>query len=321
MSRFSLLLSVLFAATPVLSSAPKPVRTLEIGSRAPDFTLPGVDGRDYRLADFNDHKLLVVIFTCNHCPDAVAAQDRIKALAADYRDQGVGVVAISGNDPEALQLWELGWSVYGDSFEEKQQTSRVFGCSTKWSWKRELAVRKEKEWEALPVTVAPLDAATAKKLAANETEKLRLINVWSTTCGPCVAEFPDLVETYRRYQSRPFELITISTDPAGKAKAVEKFLRQQHAALPPRTAPSLEAEGRTTNNYHYASDDLDALADALDPDWQGPLPHTILLAPAERSSTATPDRSIRSSCAGPSSTSSRPANRAAPGPKESQPPY
>ncbi|MDA0766646.1 MAG: redoxin domain-containing protein, partial [Verrucomicrobia bacterium] len=359
MPRFTAVLSVLATLVTPLFAEPQAVKTLEIGSPAPDFTLPGVDGHDHSLADYREHQLLVIIFTCNHCPDAVAAQERIKSLTADYKDRKVGVVAISGNDPKALQLWELGWSVYGDSFEEmkehakeeeynfpylydgdtqkttlaygaqatphvfifdekrilryqgrldngkrnpgpasennarevldlllagqeipkEKQTSRVFGCSTKWNWKRELAAQKTEEWNNLPVTVAKLDPATAKSLAANATDKIRLINVWSTTCGPCVAEFPDLVDTYLRYQSRPFELITISTDPADKASAVQAFLQKQHAALSPQTAPSLKAEGRETNNYHYRAEDLDALADALDPEWQGPLPHTLLLAP------------------------------------------
>ena len=359
MSRFSPILSLLIALAATALAAPEKVKTLEIGSPAPDFSLPGVDGKTHALAEYADSQLLVIIFTCNHCPDAVAAQERIKSLTADYKEKGVAVVAISGNDPLALQLWELGWSVYGDSFEEmkahakeqnynfpylydgdtqkttlaygaqatphvfvfdqkrilryqgrldngrrnsgpasenntrdaldlllagkkipeKQQTSRVFGCSTKWNWKRELAQQKAKEWDDLKVTVDPLDPATAKSLRANKTEKIRLINVWSTTCGPCVAEFPDLVETYIRYQNRPFELITISTDPADKAPAVEMFLQKHHAALSSKTAPSLKEERRRTNNYHYRSDDLDALADALDPEWQGPLPHTLLIAP------------------------------------------
>jgi peroxiredoxin len=327
MPRFSPSLSLLFFLAAPLLAAPQPVKTLEIGASAPNFTLPGVDGESHSLSDYGDHQLLVIIFTCNHCPDAVAAQERIKSLTADYKEKGVGVVAISGNDPKALQLWELGWSVYGDSFPEmkrhakeqeynfpylydgdtqktslaygaqatphvfvfdkkrtlryqgrldngrrnpgpasennvrdaldlllagkhiptKQQTSRVFGCSTKWNWKRELAAQKTAEWNALPVTVEPLDAATIKSLSANKTEKIRLINVWSTTCGPCVAEFPDLVETYLRYQSRPFELITISTDPTDKAAAVQTFLEKQHAALSPKTAPTQVKEGRKSN--------------------------------------------------------------------------
>ena len=60
--------------------------TLEIGSAAPDFNLPGVDGKQHSLKEFRDAEILVVIFTCNHCPTAQAYEDRIKQLAADYKD-------------------------------------------------------------------------------------------------------------------------------------------------------------------------------------------------------------------------------------------
>lgn len=78
------------------------IETLEIGAKAPPFELPGVDGKTYTLDSFSDAKAVVLIFTCNHCPDAVAARGRIQWLANDYADKGVEVVAISGNDPEAL---------------------------------------------------------------------------------------------------------------------------------------------------------------------------------------------------------------------------
>ena len=92
--------------------------TLEIGAAAPDFSLPGVDGKTYTLESFRDAEVLVVIFTCNHCPTAQAYEDRIKQLAADYKDKKVAVVAISPNDPQAVRLDELGYSDLGDSLED-----------------------------------------------------------------------------------------------------------------------------------------------------------------------------------------------------------
>ena len=80
---------------------PPEMKTLPIGAAAPDFQLPGVDGKTYSLKDFADAKVLVVIFTCNHCPTAQAYEGRIARLLADYRDKGVAVVAISPNDPAA----------------------------------------------------------------------------------------------------------------------------------------------------------------------------------------------------------------------------
>ena len=94
------------------------MKTLPIGSPAPDFKLPGVDGKTYKLADFAQAKVLFVIFTCNHCPTAQAYEGRIARLQADYRDKGVAVVAISPNDPAAVRLDELGFTDLGDSFED-----------------------------------------------------------------------------------------------------------------------------------------------------------------------------------------------------------
>jgi len=99
-------------------SAPQEIKTLGIGDAAPAFSLPGVDGRRYRLADFDRAETLVVVFTCNHCPTAQAYEDRLKKLAADYRSKGVVLVAISPNDPKAVRLDELGYSDMGDSLED-----------------------------------------------------------------------------------------------------------------------------------------------------------------------------------------------------------
>lgn len=93
-------------------------KTLEIGAKAPDFSLPGVDGRQYKLADFDKANILVIVFTCNHCPTAQAYEERIKKLAADYQSKGVALVAISPNDPKAIRLDELGYTDMSDSFEE-----------------------------------------------------------------------------------------------------------------------------------------------------------------------------------------------------------
>jgi len=103
------LLSRLVAAEPA---------TLAIGASAPDFNLPGVDGRNWALKDFADAKALVVIFTCNHCPTAQYYEERLKQLVADYKSEGVAFVAISPNDPKSVRLDELGYSDLGDTFEE-----------------------------------------------------------------------------------------------------------------------------------------------------------------------------------------------------------
>ena len=92
--------------------------TLSAGASAPDFALPGVDGKTHRLSDFSGSKILVIAFTCNHCPTAQLYEGRIKQLAADYRDRGVALVAIQPNDPNAVRLDELGYTDLSDSFAE-----------------------------------------------------------------------------------------------------------------------------------------------------------------------------------------------------------
>ena len=65
---------------------------------APEFKLPGVDGRSHSLADYSDARALVMVQTCNHCPYAQAWEGRVNAIAREYVDRGVRLVAINSND-------------------------------------------------------------------------------------------------------------------------------------------------------------------------------------------------------------------------------
>ena len=60
---------------------------------------------------------------------------------------------------------------------------------------------------------------------------------------------------------------------------IQKFLQSEHAAAGRRTTAYLKEDQRATNNYLFAVDSTDALVEALDPEWDGPVPHTILVAP------------------------------------------
>jgi len=91
---------------------------LPIGSAAPDFALPGVDGKIHRLADYAASPVLAIVFTCNHCPIAQLYEQRIQRLYGDYRDKGVAVVAIQPNAPEALRIDELDSSDMSDTLAE-----------------------------------------------------------------------------------------------------------------------------------------------------------------------------------------------------------
>ena len=71
---------------------------LNIGSPAPDFNLPAVDGGNYSLFSFKDSTLLAVIFSCNHCPYVQAYEDRIINLQKEFYNKGLSVAAINSND-------------------------------------------------------------------------------------------------------------------------------------------------------------------------------------------------------------------------------
>lgn len=333
---------LLFSVHVALAHPPEEHKTLEIGATAPDFKLPGVDGKTYSLASFKNANLLVLVFTCNHCPTAQAYEDRIIQLTKDYKSKGVAVVAVSPNDPKSVRLDELGYSDLSDSFEEmklrsKQKgynfpylydgatqamskaygpvatphvfifdkerklryqgriddmekptgtpknldtknaieallsnkevpvaTTKVFGCSVKWAEKNELVQKGLDEWAKEPVSLNLIDEGGIKELLQNKSDKLRLINVWATWCGPCVTEFSSFIEMNRMYRGRDFEFISISADNPENKEKVLKFLQKKQASA---------------TNYLFSVDDKYKLIEAIDPKWQGALPYTVLVEP------------------------------------------
>jgi peroxiredoxin len=112
-------------APPAVSGYP----VLPIGSRAPDFTLPGIDGKMHSLKDYDSAKILAIIFTCNHCPVAQMYEKRIKQLYADYRDRGVAFVVIMGNDDRAEKFSEWGFTDVGDSFADMKVRAAYRGLT------------------------------------------------------------------------------------------------------------------------------------------------------------------------------------------------
>jgi peroxiredoxin len=91
---------------------------LPLGSPAPDFALPGVDGKIHKLSDYASSPILAVVFTCNHCPIAQMYERRIEQLYEDYGKRGVAVVAIQGNDPKAIRIDELDSSDVSDTLDD-----------------------------------------------------------------------------------------------------------------------------------------------------------------------------------------------------------
>ena len=91
--------------------------TLALGSAAPEFSLPGIDGKSHTLAEYKAAKVLVIVFTCNHCPTAQLYESRLKKLVEDYQGKSVQFVMIEPNDPNAVRLDELAWTDVGDDLE------------------------------------------------------------------------------------------------------------------------------------------------------------------------------------------------------------
>jgi len=85
---------------------------LPLGTRAPDFNLPAVEGKNVSLADFQDKKVLVVVFMCNHCPYVVHIIDGFTELVNDYKDADVAFIGINSNDADTHPE---------DSFENMQE--------------------------------------------------------------------------------------------------------------------------------------------------------------------------------------------------------
>ncbi|HUR39251.1 MAG TPA: redoxin domain-containing protein, partial [Planctomycetota bacterium] len=147
MMRTTAAIGLVLALATAASPQEEALKPLPIGSAAPDFRLPGVDGKTYTLADFKDAKILVVLFTSNHCPTAQAYEERVKKIVDDYKPKGVALVGIQPNSAKGLRLDELGYTELGDSFEdmkvrakekgfnfpyiddgETQTTAKAYGC-------------------------------------------------------------------------------------------------------------------------------------------------------------------------------------------------
>src|SRR4029077_8854375 len=96
-------------ATDYEGEMPSDAKHLKIGDAAPDFSLKGIDGKTYTLADFKDAPILMVAFLSNHCPVSHAAETRLLPLAAEMKPRGVATVAINPNSPDALSIGELGY--------------------------------------------------------------------------------------------------------------------------------------------------------------------------------------------------------------------
>ena len=144
------------------------------------------------------------------------------------------------------------------------EQTKTFGCSLKWAYKKVSAEEAIAKWNQEKVELKQIDLNEIGDLLKNKTDNLRLINIWATWCGPCTSEFPELIEMNRMYRNREFEIVTLSTDDPVNKDKVLKFLAKNYAS---------------TANYQYNSDNKYKLIEAIDKDWPGALPYTLLIKP------------------------------------------
>jgi thiol-disulfide isomerase/thioredoxin len=104
------------ASTPLYGA--NPPTALAIQASAPDFALPGVDGKVHKLNDFRSSKVLVVVFLCNHCTTSQLYESRVEKIADDYRGKGVALIAMQSSNPESLPVEELAYTDVGDSLAD-----------------------------------------------------------------------------------------------------------------------------------------------------------------------------------------------------------
>jgi thiol-disulfide isomerase/thioredoxin len=140
----------------------------------------------------------------------------------------------------------------------------AFGCSTKWKSKIDSHLQELRRIEAAPVTLEAATAGDLKKLRANPTGKVLLVNFWATWCGPCLTEFPSLETTFRMFRHRDFDMVTVAANYPDEKAGVVKLLQEQHAS---------------SRNLQFASEDTYAMQAAFDAKWDAGLPFTMLIAP------------------------------------------
>jgi peroxiredoxin len=112
---------------------------LELGTKAPDFTLPDVvSGRTISLSAFQDKEALLVMFICHHCPFVKHVKSELARLGQDYAAKGVGIVAISSNDPavssddspEGLKRMAAEWGLnFPVVYDESQAVAKAYAAA------------------------------------------------------------------------------------------------------------------------------------------------------------------------------------------------
>lgn len=105
------------------SAASAAVSPMAIGGAAPDFNLPGVDGKNHKLSDYRSAKVLAIVMESNHSPASQLYEGRVKKLFDAYRGKGVALVAISPDNPDAIPVDQLAHTDVGDSLDNMKDTA------------------------------------------------------------------------------------------------------------------------------------------------------------------------------------------------------
>jgi peroxiredoxin len=237
----ALLLAACFglAVIPRIQSADA-IPTMAVGAAAPDFRLPGVDGRTWALKDFADAKVLVVIFTCNHCPTAQYYESRIKQLASDYQRKGVALVAIMPNDPKSVRLDELGWTDLNDTFEEMKIRAKDQQFNFPYLYDGETENVSHAYGPAVTPHAFVFDAARKLRYvgAIDDSERIQHVKkhyVREAIEALLAGQAPPIAQT---------KVVGCSTKWAGKADSVQAYMSKLAAepvAVSPADAAALQA--------------------------------------------------------------------------------
>ena len=315
---------------------------LAIGAAAPDFSLPGVDGKTYTLASFKDAKALVVVFTAVHCPTAEVYEARLKKLVADYAPKGVAFAVIQPNNAKAVRLDEMGYTDLGDSLEDmkmraehrafnfpflydgetqeatakygpvatphvfvfdqasdaalpgphRQQPARglrqgrrhaararrrarrrpvpvektpTVGCSIKWLDKTASTTPKQ---DGDQEGAGDGDDRRRRRPRGAGQERRQRQDAADQLLGDVVRAVhrgvPGSAGDVAHVRKRPFELVTVAINFPDEEPGVRRFLEAQHA---------------TTQNLLFGTTDPYELMKVVDPDWNGAVPYSMVIAP------------------------------------------
>jgi len=319
------LAAILCLSTSLLISPSRAALSPAIGQPAPDFALKDTSGKAHALKDYRG-QIVIVGFIATQCPISNAYNERMRAIAEEYKARKVAFLGINSNStepvkeirehaaqnnlrftilkddgnkvadiygaertPEMYVIDEKGVLRYHGRIDNSQELPRVnrkdlrealnemlagkavgvteakaFGCAIKRgneaassaSGSAPAATASE---EAKVMLLKPADFV---KLKESGKGSVVVMNFWATWCGPCVAEFPEFIKLDEKYRSKGVKIIGLSADDPPDLK--------------PKVVPFLKEQGAKFDNYVFDMDDPQKMIDAVNKEWSGALPITLV---------------------------------------------